>query len=599
MPKAPMNPRGVCPAASLSMDTDSKLWSDLLGYMRQTQPDICRLWFEELELLGVRAGVLYVRAHSTVHREYLHRACARPFNECAQMATGRLISVRFVGPEEDMPPEADGGGRATFGPSAGGSRTAGVPVGGGLAAQGPAGSFPGAHGGTANPAAGLAPVVTHGRQPLPTGNGTGNGTGHGAAGHGAARLSVGNGAAHAGHASPGHDTHDALLAGATSNGIADADRDPATSMAFNEPLPQRLPSGVSALGDIGTLYNDGLVINPDNSFENFIIGPGNRLAHAAALAVASNPGRAYNPYFVHGDVGLGKTHLLQAICVAIRNSRPDLQIYYTSCEGFMTQFVDALQSGVMTRFRHKFRHVDVLVIDDIQFLTKKDRTQEEFFHTFNALYQSHKQIILSCDAPPEEIPDLEERLISRFKAGLVMSLSPPCFETRVQILQQKARLRGMSLPMDVAQYMAGKIDTNVRELEGAIVKLQAMARLDKAALDLVLARQAIGDQETRIEPRIQIQTIINAVTDFFGVKIQELQSKRRQRSIAQPRQVCMYLARRHTRFSLEEIGGHFGGRDHTTVMHAVRTIQERCDSDPEFAGAIRSLEDQLRAPSAG
>ena len=295
----------------------------------------------------------------------------------------------------------------------------GVPVGGGLAAQGPAGSFPGAHGGTANPAAGLAPVVTHGRQPLPTGNGTGNGTGHGAAGHGAARLSVGNGAAHAGHASPGHDTHDALLAGATSNGIADADRDPATSMAFNEPLPQRLPSGVSALGDIGTLYNDGLVINPDNSFENFIIGPGNRLAHAAALAVASNPGRAYNPYFVHGDVGLGKTHLLQAICLQIRSVKPDAVIYYTSCEGFMTEFFDAVQAGHMTRFRHKFRHVDVLVVDDIHYLAKRERTQEEFFHTFNALYHARKQIILSSDAAPDEIPQLEDRLVSRFQSCLL------------------------------------------------------------------------------------------------------------------------------------------------------------------------------------
>ncbi len=574
MPEVPTNQRGVRPAAILSMDTDSKLWSDLLGYMRQTQPEICRLWFEELELLGVRAGVLYVRAHSTVHREYLHRACAKPFNECAQMATGRLISVRFVGPEEDMPPEADGGGRATFGPATNGHRPA-MPA-AGMPAIGQTPSAPNIPGRGGQPPAPsplspplaplsppLAPVITHGRQHAPTGNGS--------------SLAATNG-------------------GGLSQMDSGIDRDPATSTAFNEPLPQRLPEGISALGDVGTLYADGLVINPDNSFENFIIGPGNRLAHAAALAVASNPGRAYNPYFVHGDVGLGKTHLLQAICVAIRNSRPDLQIYYTSCEGFMTQFVDAVQAGVMTRFRHKFRHVDVLVIDDIQFLTKKDRTQEEFFHTFNALYQSHKQIILSCDSPPEEIPDLEERLVSRFKAGLVMSLSPPCFETRVQILQQKARLRGMVLPMDVAQYMAGKIDTNVRELEGAIVKLQAMARLDKAALDLVLARAAIGDQETRVEPRIQIQTIINAVTDYFGVKVQELQSKRRQRSIAQPRQVCMYLARRHTRFSLEEIGGHFGGRDHTTVMHAVRTIQERCDGDAEFAGTIRSLEDKLRAP---
>ncbi|MCC6320749.1 MAG: chromosomal replication initiator protein DnaA [Phycisphaerales bacterium] len=339
---------------------------------------------------------------------------------------------------------------------------------------------------------------------------------------------------------------------------------------------------------------DQLTLNPDYAFDNFVRGPNSQLAHAAALGVAANPGRAYNPYFVHGGVGLGKTHLLQAICLKVQTEAPDSRIHYTSCEAFMTQFIDAVQEGEMTAFRHRFRDVDMLVIDDIHFLAKRDRTQEEFFHTFNSLYQAHKQIVLSSDAAPEDIPDLEDRLVSRFKWGLVTEVSPPDYETRIEIVKQKARLRGLSLPTDVAAHVAARLDTNIRELEGAVVKLQAVASMEKRPIDLALAAAALGDNPQKADKQVQIQSIITAVTDYYGVKITDLQSKRRQRSIALPRQVCMFLARRHTRFSLEEIGGYFGGRDHTTVMHAVKTVEGRCDVDTDFAKAMSTLEGQLK-----
>jgi chromosomal replication initiator protein len=389
----------------------------------------------------------------------------------------------------------------------------------------------------------------------------------------------------------------------------------------SEPTPELKPRVVNENGQIGAAVADhnglraaaprttttweltskpmrnealSLVINPDYSFENFIVGPENRLAHAAALAVAANPGKVYNPFFIHGGVGLGKTHLLQAVCLRIKEHNPEARVYYTSCEGFITQFMDAVQAGEMAGFRHRFRDVDLLVIDDVHFLAKRDRSQEEFFHTFNSLYQAHMQIVLSSDAPPEEIPDLEERLVSRFKWGLVANVAPPCYETRVAILKNKAQMRGFVLTDDVACQIAAKIDSNIRELEGAIVKLHVLSNIENRPVDLALASQALGEPAAKTDKQIPIQTIIDAVTEFFGVKVTDLQSKRRQRSIAVPRQVCMYLARRHTRYSLEEIGGYFGGRDHTTVMHAVRTIEDRCEVDQEFGKAVATIDSQVR-----
>ncbi len=248
----------------------------------------------------------------------------------------------------------------------------------------------------------------------------------------------------------------------------------------------------------------------------------------------------------------------------------------------------------MNEFRHRYRHVDVLVIDDIHFLANRERTQEEFFHTFNALYQSNRQIILSSDSPPAEIPQLEERLVSRFQWGLVAHVSKPCYETRVAIIRAKAKVRGLVMPDDVVSYIANRIDSNARELEGAINTIQGHSVLQNRPIDMALAHAAMGDSELQsIGSQITLTNIINAVTAFYSVKLSDLQSKRRHKSITGPRQVCMWLARKRTRFSLEEIGAYFGGRDHTTVMHSIKTVDEHMSKDPSFASQIETLTQQI------
>ncbi len=334
-------------------------------------------------------------------------------------------------------------------------------------------------------------------------------------------------------------------------------------------------------------------LNPDYAFENFVTGPCNRLPHAACTAVAEQPGIAYNPLFIHGNVGLGKTHLLQAVCQKMLDRQPDARILYLSCDSFINQFMLAVESGDMLQFRSRYRHVDMLVIDDIHFLAKRERTQEEFFNTFNTLYQGHKQIILSADCPPREIPELEERLISRFNWGLVARIDRPCYETRVAILQKKARLRGLTLPEDVVCFIAARIDSNTRELEGAITKVQGMAMLQGGLIDLDLAKSALGDSVVAEPKRVTIQQILESVTRYYNVRLSDLQSKKRQKSIAFPRQVCMFLARKYTPYSLEEIGGYFGGRDHTTVMHAVRTVENDMQMDEQVNQQVRSLAGQI------
>jgi chromosomal replication initiator protein len=325
-----------------------------------------------------------------------------------------------------------------------------------------------------------------------------------------------------------------------------------------------------------------------------VVGPDNRLAHAAASAVAQQPGRAYNPFFVHGSVGLGKTHLLQAICQQSMRNNPDMRIYYTSCNAFMNQFLEAVQDGDMGSFRHRFRNYDLLVVDDIHDLSKRDTSQEEFFHTFNTLYQGGRQVVLSSDAPPNEIPDLEERLTSRFGCGLVANIERPCYETRVSIVKSKAALRSLELPDDVAGYIAARIDTNIREIEGAITKIQTMAMLDGIDIDLALTKKSIGNQVKLNGPaQLTIQDILDTVSGYYGLKLTDLLSKRRHKSVSLPRQIGMYLARKHTRFSLGEIGGYFGGRDHTTVMHAVRSIDGRRTGDNHLDQDINQLESVL------
>ena len=346
----------------------------------------------------------------------------------------------------------------------------------------------------------------------------------------------------------------------------------------------------------GGVFNDidqPVPLNPDYVFENFVTGPCNRLGHAASVAVSEQPGKAYNPLFIHGGVGLGKTHLLQAICQQVLERSSDKRILYLSCDSFINQFITAIETGDMNTFRYRYRHVDLLVIDDIHFLAGRDRTQEEFFHTFNTLYQGHKQIILSADCPPSEIPELEERLVSRFNWGLVARIEKPCYETRLAILQKKARLRGLSLPDDVVCYIAGKVENNTRELEGAITKIQGMSMLQEGRIDIELAKAALGESGSPDKKRITIQHILDAVTKYYNVKLSDLQSKKRHKSIAFPRQVCMFLARKNTRYSLEEIGGYFGGRDHTTVLHAVRTVDSDAKEDTDVAEQVAYLQNQL------
>lgn len=441
-------------------DPDRTTWAGILAYLRAHHPAICRQWFDEIDPIGTVGGAYYLRAQSAVHRDYLRRQCNEAFTEAGQNVTGELMTVRFIGPEDDLPMPGD-------------------------------------------------------------------------------------------------------------NGQA-------------KPAPQSIETPQS------------LAINPDHDFDAFIVGPSNRYAHAAAKAVSDSPGEAYNPLFIHGKVGLGKTHLLQAICLNIKQKTPGAKIHYLSCESFVNHFTDSIRAGLMSHFRHWFRDVDVLLIDDIHLLAARVRSQDEFFHTFNTLYQAKKQLVLSSDAPPENIPDLEERLISRFKWGLVTHIEPPDYETRVMIVQAKAQQRGLKLSSDVACLVADRVNTNIRELEGDVTKLQIFASLEKIETitpEMVLT--ALGKDNPAATSGPTIGVIADGVTEFYGIRLTDLQSKKRHRSITQPRQLCMYLARHHTRHSLEEIGHYFGGRDHTTVMHAIKAVEERRKESGDFDIVVRQFENKL------
>ena len=330
-------------------------------------------------------------------------------------------------------------------------------------------------------------------------------------------------------------------------------------------------------------------------FDEFVTGPCNQLAHASCLAVSESPGNVYNPLFLHGSTGLGKSHLMQAVCHRTLDRAPAARVCYLSCEMFVNHFIEAVERGALHSFRYKYRHVDLLVIDDIQFLSGRERMQEEFFHTFNTLYQLQKQIILSADCPPAEIPSLEERLVSRFNWGLVARIDAPCLDTRLAIVRKKAKARGMMLPDACAMVIAQRVKSNTRELEGALARVQGMAALNGGAIDPALVERVLGQDVPRTERQIRIQDIMGAVTEHFGVKLSDVQSRRRSRSIAVPRQVCMYLARQMTGHSLEEIGGYFGGRDHTTVLHANRQVGLRRDQDATFRGRLEQIERELMA----
>ncbi len=347
------------------------------------------------------------------------------------------------------------------------------------------------------------------------------------------------------------------------------------------------------------LVESELKLHPDYTFENFVVGPSNRLAQASCVAVSQSPGNTYNPLFLYGNSGLGKTHLLHAVCYEAKKRSDGAVIQFTGCEDFVNRFIRGIQEGNMAGFQRQFRNVDMLVIDDVQFLREREQSQEEFFHTFNALYNNGKQIILSADSPPGQIPSLEERLISRFNWGLVTRIDPPSYETRVAIVQKKALLRGLDIGDEIAEYIARKVHANIRELEGALTTIYAVAMTTDKPITLELAQRALEGQLESAARHINITNIIDVVTRHFDVRLADLQSKKRSQSITEPRQICMYLARNLTKHSLEEIGGHLGGRDHTTVMHACNKIGQAKSSDSQMHVLLGELTKQItQSPQA-
>ncbi len=334
----------------------------------------------------------------------------------------------------------------------------------------------------------------------------------------------------------------------------------------------------------------GLQLNSRYTFENFVVGPSNRHAHAYSLAVAESPAKAYNPLFIYGGVGLGKTHLIQAICHHIKSKAvANLKVYYIPSERFTNELIDAIQHRSTSNFRQKYRGVDVLVIDDIPFIAGKESTQEEFFHTFNALYDAHKQIVFSSDRPPKEIANLQERLVSRFSWGLTTDIQPPDLETRVAILKKKTEREPVPVPDEVMFFIAQLIKTNIRELEGALIRTIAYSLLEEKPITLELAKGVLKDLLKEPKKLITVDFIQRAVAEEFGVSLQDLKTKRRNKTIVLPRQIAMYLSRELTDLSLPEIGGVFGGKDHTTVLHSYNKIQGQLSKNEELKERVNRV----------
>jgi chromosomal replication initiator protein len=334
-------------------------------------------------------------------------------------------------------------------------------------------------------------------------------------------------------------------------------------------------------------------LNSRYTFDNFVIGSGNQFAHAACQAVAERPSKAYNPLFLYGGVGMGKTHLMQAIGHEVKRRMPQAAICYVSSEKFTNDMINSLRYDKMTSFRDKFRNVDVLLIDDIQFLTGKERTQEEFFHTFNALHESMKQIVIASDRSPKELAEIEDRLRSRFEWGLIADIQPPDLETKVAILQKKAEQEKVTLPTDVALYVASNIRSNVRELEGALIRLVAHSSLIGAEITLPYAQQVLKNFIDSQARKVTIESIQKMVAEQFGLRLVEIKAKNNSRAIVYPRQVAMYLAKHMTEASLPEIGRQFGGKHHTTVLHSVEKIEELRKTDKDLNRLINKLTEQL------
>ena len=368
--------------------------------------------------------------------------------------------------------------------------------------------------------------------------------------------------------------------------------EPSADLDDEEPRPQDDLTPVIPTPVMDT-FPANLPLNPGYTFEQFITGPSNRLAHAAAIAIADHPGTSYNPLFIYGNVGLGKTHLMQAVAhtyCARRHGR----VVYLSCASFTNDFISAVGNSSLDAFRKKYRDADALLIDDIQFLASKERTQEEFFHTFNAVYNEQKQIFLSSDSLPNDIGGLGDRLVSRFKLGLVAALAPPTFETRCAILVRKADNLGLQIPIDVAEYVAHQICDNIREIEGAVLRLHTLVAIEKKPITLDAVKESLADLFGDESTRIDLLKIQQSVLEEFEVLPADLHSRKRTRSIVVPRQICMYVARRHTDLSLGEIGAFFGGRDHSTVLHGIEKVVSMLDKEPRIRRAVDSIERHLR-----
>lgn len=336
------------------------------------------------------------------------------------------------------------------------------------------------------------------------------------------------------------------------------------------------------------------MLNPKYTFDTFVIGKGNQMAHAAALVVAEDPGSIYNPLFFYGGVGLGKTHLMHAIGHQMLLSQPNAKVKYVSSETFANDFINSIQNKTAEEFRQEYRNVDLLLVDDIQFFAEKEATQEEFFHTFNALYNEGKQIVLTSDRLPNEIPKLQERLVSRFAWGLSVDITPPDLETRTAILRKKAAAERLEIPDDTLSYIAGQIDSNIRELEGALVRVQAFATMNSEDISTSLAADALKTLKSgKGHPQLSILQIQEEVAKYYHIQLKDLKGKKRVKSIVVPRQIAMYLARELTDSSLPKIGAEFGGKDHTTVIHAHEKIQQLIDSSVSMQNEVSEIKNFL------
>ena len=339
---------------------------------------------------------------------------------------------------------------------------------------------------------------------------------------------------------------------------------------------------------------DSIKLNPRFTFDNFVVGASNRMAHAASLALANAPGKSYNPFFIYGGVGLGKTHLMQAIAHHILSKTPQLKVKYISSERFTNELIVSIQNRSTVKFRQKYRNIDVLLIDDVQFLSGKEAVQEEFFHTFNVLYDYHKQIIISSDRPPKEIPKLEERLVSRFSWGLVVDIQPPDFETRVAILRKKLQNEPIEIEDTVIHFIAENITTNIRELEGALVRIIAYSLIDNKAIDVDLAKHILRDMVKEIDKKITPALIMEKVADYFNITVEDLKKTRRNKSLIMPRHITMYLLRELTNMSLPEIGNILGAKHHTTVLYSTRKLKERLKKDSKLQTVIHNLTQEIK-----